>query len=223
MTDQNELMLRSKILGAMLRQARNERGKSLKETAALIGTTPGKLSSYEKGERTISLPELELFSYQLDFPLKSFLDPETELDYLKPEVDPNVMLPLRQRILGAQLKAHRLDANLSIRKLSKMIGLPASRISGYERGQRPVPLDHLHILAETFGHVIEDYLDQDGPIGDWENRQEAVETSSQLSPDLRDFLSKPVNEPYLQLAKELSELPAEKLRSIAEGLLEITL
>jgi hypothetical protein len=33
---------------------------------------------------------------------------------------------------------------------------------------------------------------------------------------------KPVNEPYIALAKKLSELPANKLRSIAEGLLEIT-
>jgi len=38
-----------------------------------------------------------------------------------------------------------------------------------------------------------------------------------------DFISKPVNRPYLQLAQRLSEMSVEKLRMVAEGLLEITL
>jgi len=39
---------------------------------------------------------------------------------------------------------------------------------------------------------------------------------------VRAFISKPVNLPYLELAMRLSDLSAEKLRGVAEGLLEIT-
>jgi hypothetical protein len=41
--------------------------------------------------------------------------------------------------------------------------------------------------------------------------------------DLQTFVSKPINRPYLELAQRLSEMSVDKLRSVAEGLLEITL
>jgi len=37
------------------------------------------------------------------------------------------------------------------------------------------------------------------------------------------FVLKPINLPYLELAKRLSEMSVDKLRDVAEGLLEITL
>jgi hypothetical protein len=44
-----------------------------------------------------------------------------------------------------------------------------------------------------------------------------------LPPDLQDFISKPINRPFLEIAQRLSGLSVEKLRAVAEGLLEITL
>jgi hypothetical protein len=44
----------------------------------------------------------------------------------------------------------------------------------------------------------------------------------ELPEDVREFICKPVNLPYLKLAMRLSELSVEKLRAVAEGLLEIT-
>ena len=44
----------------------------------------------------------------------------------------------------------------------------------------------------------------------------------ELPPEIQLFASKPVNLPYLELAMRLSELNAEKLRAVAEVLLEIT-
>jgi hypothetical protein len=40
---------------------------------------------------------------------------------------------------------------------------------------------------------------------------------------LLEFVSKPVNRPYLELAQRLSKTNVENLRAVAEGLLEITL
>jgi transcriptional regulator with XRE-family HTH domain len=223
MINQQDANLRSKLLGAMLRKARKEKGKSIKETAVLIGTTAGKLSAYEMGEKTISLPELEMFAYQFEIPLKSFLSPETQVTPRRSIPNPELLLSLRQKMIGAQLRAHRMQADLSLRKLAKAVNIPPSRVSAYERGSRPIPMNELEMLAAHLGHHIEEYIDQDGPVGEWQQQLQTIELLSKLSPELRDFLSKSVNEPYLRLAKQLSELQVEKLRTVAEGLLEITL
>lgn len=223
MNNQQERKLRSKMLGAILRRARNERGKSLKQTAALMGISADRLSNYERGKASISLPELEIIAYQLEMPLRTFLKPDARFEQRQPQLNPSIIIPLRQRMIGAILRNHRQDANLSIRQLAQRANLSPSRLSAFERGARPIPLDELEALAIELGHRLDEYIDQDGPIGDWEERIQAVEMLAKLSPELRQFLSKPFNEPYLRLAKQLSELPVEKLRTVAEGLLEITL
>jgi hypothetical protein len=43
-----------------------------------------------------------------------------------------------------------------------------------------------------------------------------------LSPELQAFIAKPINRPYLELAVKLSQLDADRLRSVAEALLAIT-
>jgi hypothetical protein len=43
-----------------------------------------------------------------------------------------------------------------------------------------------------------------------------------LPQEVREFVLKPINMPYLQVAMNLSHMPAEALRQIASGLLEIT-
>jgi hypothetical protein len=44
----------------------------------------------------------------------------------------------------------------------------------------------------------------------------------QLPPDIKAFVVEPINLSYLQTAMRLSELDVDKLRSIAEGILDIT-
>jgi predicted NodU family carbamoyl transferase len=43
-----------------------------------------------------------------------------------------------------------------------------------------------------------------------------------LPEEIQQFISQPVNRPYMELAMKLSKLSADKLRAVAEGLLEIT-
>jgi transcriptional regulator with XRE-family HTH domain len=223
MKNQQDDILRSKMLGAMLRKTRKEKGKSLKETAALIGTTTGKLSAYERGKKFISLPELELFAYHFDVPLKYFLKSDLQSDTQRSIPEADLLLSLRQKMIGALLRSHRTEADISLRKLAKSLNMPPSRLSAYERGIRAIPLNELETLANALDHDIEEYIDRNGPVGEWQQELQAIEMLSKLSPELRDFLSKPVNEPYLRIAKRLSELQVEKLRTVAEGLLEITL
>jgi len=44
----------------------------------------------------------------------------------------------------------------------------------------------------------------------------------ELPLELRQFVAKPVNRPYLELAMKLSNMSRDKLRSVAEDLLDIT-
>jgi hypothetical protein len=45
---------------------------------------------------------------------------------------------------------------------------------------------------------------------------------SELPKEVREFLSNPANLLYINIAMRLSDLSAETLRSLAEGLLEVT-
>ena len=174
MADRQSLLLRTKMTGALIRQARMTAGKSLKETAALIGTTSGILSSYEKGRRGISLPELELLAFHLDVPLRSLTSASKADARKKPEFNPAVMVSLRQHFIGAMLKAHRTEAELSLRQLAKSVGLSSARLAAYEQGERPIPLPELEALAEGLHHNLKEYMDSRGPIGEWEAVQEST-------------------------------------------------
>jgi len=60
-------------------------------------------------------------------------------------------------------------------------------------------------------------------VGKWITQQAVVREVLELPPDLQAFVCLPVNRPYIELARRLSEMSVEKLRAVAEGLLEITL
>jgi len=55
------------------------------------------------------------------------------------------------------------------------------------------------------------------------NDQKGIQQFLELPHELQDFVCQPVNRPYLELALKLSSMPTDKLRSVAEGLLDITL
>jgi hypothetical protein len=55
------------------------------------------------------------------------------------------------------------------------------------------------------------------------SRQKAIQDFLQLPPDLQEFVCKPINRPYLDLAIKLSGMSTDKLRGVAEDLLDITL
>lgn len=223
MVDKQSLSLRTKLLGAKMREARLASGKSLRQIARAIGISSSTLSSYELGNRAISLPDLELFAYHTGVPMKSLLGgrPATARDMAA--FDQDMMRSLRKRVIGASLRSHRKSAGKTIRELATDVGLPPSRISAYERGDRTIPVPELEFITTALGRSIEEYFETEGPIGEWTTYQQLLDLVREMPPEIRRFLSNPGNLPFLQLAERLSELPADKLRSLAEGLLDITL
>jgi hypothetical protein len=98
----------------------------------------------------------------------------------------------------------------------------AARIKAYELGERPMPLPELEALVKALGGRVESFFDRTGPIGQWLMNEEAIRDFLELPLELRQFVAIPVNRPYLELAMKLSNMSRDKLRSVAEDLLDIT-
>lgn len=221
MTENQALSLRTKMLGALLREARLEAGKSIRESAEKLGISPSTFSSYEHGRKGISLPELEVVCYFYDTTLRQFLRSRSRSQESEKTIMVEREIMLRQRLIGARLRKHRNEADLSIKDLAERIDFPASRISAYERGQRSIPLPELEVLAGAIGKQVDAYIELDGPIGNWIREKRAKQAFADLPLDLQDFITNPANRTYLRLARDLSKLPAEELRSVKRSFDEI--
>jgi len=218
MADQRALSLRTKMLGAMVREARDAAGMSIRDSAEFLGISPSTFSSYEHGRKGISLPELEALAFAYRVPLEGFWNWDAGDFDRQPSFDPQRGIALRQRLIGAQLRVHRHEAGFSIKDLAKSVDFPPSRISSYERGQRSIPLPELEVLAGALGHQVADYIELDGPIGDWIRERQLFDEFRQLEPELQTFVTDPDNVPFLRLASSLSRLPHDELRTISRAL-----
>jgi transcriptional regulator with XRE-family HTH domain len=217
--------IRAKKLGALIRDARMVSGESVETCAKWIGVSLADFEAYENGELSPSLPELELFAYALDVPLGHFWEDValSQGDGARGSFDTGQFAQLRQRIIGAKLRKARLERGLSLEEISANVKIDIQTLSAYELGEQTIPLPVLESLASELGLSIRELQDQHGPVGTWISQQRAIQEFLSLPPELQAFVGKPINLPYLELAQRLSEMSVEKLRAVAEGLLEITL
>jgi transcriptional regulator with XRE-family HTH domain len=225
MSHQAQIALRTRKLGVLIRDARTASRKTLTECATSIGITPTTLRAYEEGRKSPSLPELEVLAYYLDLPIQHFWS-STALSDDQPRTEPinlKMLTAIRQRIIGVLLSQKRQQFSISLKALSLETGIPVSRLKAYETGAKPIPLAELESILSILGSRIEAFFDQNGPIGQWMSEQKAIQDFLELSPELKAFVCMPVNRPYIELARNLSTLSTDKLRSVAEGLLDITL
>ncbi len=224
MDTQTQITIRTKKLGVLIRDARLSARRSVQECAEALGVRKSIFRSYEEGLRSPSLPELEVLVFFLDLPLDHFWGKEIKSTVASPhqKIDVSRVLALRQRKIGALLRQERMNASISIRNLAGKSGLASSRIKAYELGERPIPLPELEILIATLGGRIESLFDRNGPVGQWMLSEEAVQQFLEMPAELREFVALAVNRPYLELAMKLSNMSRDKLRSVAEDLLDIT-
>ena len=224
MDTKTQITIRTKKLGVLIRDARLSARRSVQECAEAIGVRKSMFRSYEEGVRSPSLPELEALVFYLDLPLDHFWSREIKSAVAAPieGIDLPRLLAIRQRKIGALLRQERMNASISIRNLAGKTGIASSRIKAYELGESPIPLPELEVLVATLGGRIETFFDRSGPIGHWMVSEETVQEFLELPLELRQFVSAPVNRPYLELAMKLSSMSRDKLRSVAEDILDIT-
>ena len=221
---QAQITIRAKKLGILIRDARIASRRSIKECASAINVTNGVFKAYEEGRKAPSLPELETLVYYFELPIDHFWSNESISD--APSRIDELNLPrlteLRHRMIGAFLRQERMNASLSMKSVAEQTGISTSRLKRYEMGERPIPLPELEVILKVLGGRVETFFDQGGPIGQWMTQQRAMQQFLDMPVELQNFVCQPVNRPYLDLARKLSEMSTDKLRSVAEDLLDIT-
>ncbi len=220
------ISLRKKKLGVLIMDARMVAGRTQEECAELLGISPAAFRAYEQGESSPSLPELEVLAYFLNIPLEHFWGNTAytgngNLNNRHEKM--HRLLALRQRIVGTKLREARLANKLTLEDLAQKAGISADQLKRYELGEDTIPLPDLEILAGHLKCPLQDFHDTHGPIGDWIQERRTLAQVMDMPAELQSFVLKPINRPYLELAERLSEMSVEKLRAVAEGLLEITL
>ena len=225
MDTKSQITIRTKKLGVLMRDARLSARRTVQECAEALGIRKSVFRAYEEGLRAPSLPELESLVFFLDLPIDHFWGKQikSEGPGRITKLDLSKLLPLRQRKIGALLRQERMKASVSIRNLSHETGIASSRIKAFELGEKPIPLPELEILVRTLGGRVESFFDRHGPVGQWMISEDTVKQFLEMPVELREFVALPVNRPYLQLAMKLSNMSRDKLRSVAEDLLDITL
>ena len=221
-TFQKALTLRSKKLGILITDARSASRRSIDECASFLGITSKEFNLFELGENTPSLPQLELLAYYLDVPIEHFWGNKTISEDQDNHLNSKALVKLRQKVVGITIRQLRTEANITLDELAEHLELTAKELNAYELGEKPIPVPLLDAAMTALKANISCVTDHQGQLGQWYLKQKIEKRFGGLPVDIQEFMVKPVNEPYIELAKKLSELPVTKLRSIAEGLLEIT-
>jgi transcriptional regulator with XRE-family HTH domain len=220
------LKIRTKKIGVLIKDARIASGKTIEDCAAIISVDSDHMLAFEAGEASPSLPELEALSFFMDIPLVHFWGNESRSGDHQELVAASKLkrlAPLRKKIVGVLLKKARTEANISPSDLAESMGISPEQLNAYEFGEDSIPIPILEGLANALNVPIEYFWDQNGIVGHWTKQQQNLQQFTQLSLEMQDFVTKPVNVPYLEMAERLSGMPVEKLRALAEGLLDITL
>ena len=215
----------SKKIGVLLKVARTQRGESKKACGEIIGVSSRTITNYESGEKSPSLPELEVLAYYLDLPLENFWEDTAPDNQDRMKALPNLKkrLELRNLKIGATLRKYRQEANLSMKEVAEKLGITTYRLKSYENGSFPVPLAELNALVRLYEHQLDELVVESGPIAEWAHNKKVGSSFADLPQDLQDFVLKPVNRPYLEIAVKLSQMDVDQMRDVAERLLDITL
>ena len=215
MLSQEAILIQNKIIGVLLRMARLRAGKSVEECAQVLECDPALIVRAEEGEAPLSLPQIEALAHFFRVPLLALLG-EEELpdDGRSPYVD---MMAERRRAIGEALQKARLATRRTLEEVAAVLGCEPERIARVEAGEEDMPVVELKALADSLGLSLDELI---GSAATTEG--EGGQLPEHLPPEIRDFISRPINLPYLEIAMNLSQLPSESLRRLAADLLEIT-
>jgi len=140
-------VIRQKIMGVLLRHARLRAGRSQAELAAALRISRYRYGQYERGQRDISLPELELVADLCGVPLGYFFDDRATVEDEGTDKPSLVALCIQRKIVGTLLRQARRQAGKSQKECAALLGISARRVSLYERGERDMPSSELEALA----------------------------------------------------------------------------
>lgn len=216
--------IRAKKIGLLIYDARQAADKEVVDCARALGVSTTRIKAYESGRIPPTLSELEALAYVFNIPVEHFWNPSTTLSKSPAEEAKSIgqFLQVRNRVIAAQLRLIRDNHHASLKSLSSVTGIPSARIGRYERGELPIPVTDLELLAAALNTPLDTFFVSHGRYGHWRESKGMVDQFMDLPLEIQQFIVKPVNLPYLELAMKLSQTSVEKLRGIAENILDIT-
>src|SRR5574341_1481104 len=223
--DFNELhKIRGRIIGVLIRDARVAKGYTLGQLADQIQISGDTLIAWELGDQSPGLPQIELLGYILEVPVSHFLDgTDTMTDQISQRmVNPAEYTRTRDGMIGTLVRLAQQQANFTTEYLAQQCGIDPPVLTQYQYGQVSIPLPHLTTIARALRVNPSFFLESEDRVGRYLEAQELFNTFLEMDPEMRQFLSKPSNHRYVELAMKLAEMDINKLRFIAEGILEIT-
>lgn len=225
-TQQERMRVKRRMLGVLLRDARLAAGRTEVEAAELLRLPVDVYQGFESGAEAPTLPQLEVLAYLYRVPISHFwgseaVETKRRLHGLRDDLP--ALLELRNRILGVRLRQLREEAGLTVAEAAEEVGIEARALREAERGLAALAVGDTEALATLYHARLGDLVEGHGPVGGWLQAQHDFERLAELPADLRAFVLKPINRSYLDLALRLSETDVERLRGIAESILEITL
>lgn len=198
-TMQQRLELRNRILGAMIMQTRSRKNLSRDDIATMTGLSLEEVTAYELGLAPLPVTDLEEITRILQIEVHDWID-----SYAIPTRD--MVRPVRatdpeQADAPAQ---QVVQATQAVEQPAPVQAAPVE-VAQVKTQVVPAPV----VTQPVSGEAIE-ITDLEALMGD------------KIPRELADFIANPVNKQYLLLASNLSHMPADQLRRIAESLLEIT-
>jgi len=218
----NELdKTRAKIVGILIKDARLFAGRSHEDCAKVLGIEPSLIVRAEIGEHVLSLPDLEVLAMYLKVPLAHFWGDKV---LNKPHrAEYGELARLRQQIIGGQLRRARVETGRTQQEVADVIKADVALVQAYETGEVAVPLFELERMGKYVGVSLDYFLDRThGPLAEHETEQKVLQRFWGMPEEMRHFVSEPFNRSYIETALHLSKLDVNRLRSIAEGILDIT-
>jgi len=211
-------VLQRKIVGVLIRAARERARRTVAQLARRLGVTPARVRAYESGKREVSLPELELIALYLQTPLSFFLSGEITLEEPSPESPTATEMRTRRALIGAKLKQARLAAGKSKEECAQAIGHTVATISRYERGATDIPLSELDTLARLLNVNLYYFVERADALA---SDVLDLERLARMPKEVRAFALDPSNLPYLRMAMKLRDLPSERLKELGEIMLVV--
>lgn len=221
---EEEARLKRRMVGVLIRDARVGAARTIDDCARLLNIPPDTIEAWEYGDAAPDLPQLELLAYYLNVHISHFWGDQTISQNRNSSTNTqNEYMQLRHRMIGALLRQAREEANLSLDEVAERTFIDVTTIEQYESAEKPIPMNELQALGNAVDKNVSYFLEGASYIGELLQIREEWKQFTDLDEEIRQFAANPLNLGFIKIAIMFSKMPTEQLRSIAAGLLDITM
>ena len=199
--------------------ARKIAKRTLHDCAGVLNISTEQYLAFENGDFLLSLPQLELLTHYLGFPVAEMLNDQplkiSKLSSLTPEKRQQ-FIQLREKMIRTRIIAKRQEAGLELADLAGATGLPLAALQTYETSAEGIPFDHLQLLCSQLGLEMERLY---APEYNEALMSEQDDQWNQVFPEGKPG-GREDDDPFQQLRAALKNIPKEDQTKVAEILLE---